>query len=143
MEINPCMIINETQSECSNLMYNVQGFTIDTCSILMDAGVKYMQVNYGSLASNSLSFSMKVLSMTCTSNDLQTLAVKVLSSYADEAQKVIMVKIIKIVCSFLLILLTIYLVHQAATVLIVVVVAVLIGIQKYLFWIMESQKKLK
>lgn len=93
MELNPCMVIADLQSDCSSLIYNIMGFSINTCSIITDAGVKYVKITYGNLASTALSFSMKLLSMTCSSGVLQTLAVKVLS-LVSAVEQVIMLPFI-------------------------------------------------
>jgi len=71
---------------------NVSGFTLDTCSLVKEAGIQYVKMKFGSVASNTIKFGLQALDCSCKSSDIKTFAFELLEANGyNEAKDAIIV----------------------------------------------------
>jgi hypothetical protein len=77
------MVLGKYQDTCKELIFGQLGFSLSACEIIEEAGYKYMKFKFGAVTEKAIRFSIKLLNMTCSNENLKAIVAKILRGEND------------------------------------------------------------
>ncbi len=74
------MVLDTYKKTCKDLIFGVSGVDISTCEVVQEGGLLYIKLKFGSKAEKAVRLGIKLLEMSCTSQQLKVVLAKVLEA---------------------------------------------------------------